>query len=248
MPVFDMHTYLGGSTIPGISTNPKGIVEEMKRRHVDGAVLLSAHARNVDPLAGNRILRAMTDQRPELYACLVAHENRSDVSLAAMHELMNGRKFVAMTVAPCRPGEPVTRLTAGEILNGYRRYGKPLYLHTPNAACVHAAAEIARAFPMLKVVFLGMGGSDWRQAIAVAQTATNVLLEISGSLDRAKIALAVEAVGPHRVLFGSGSPHMDPSAVAGLLEDARLSDEARQKILWGNAARLFDLEGVPGAV
>src|SRR5205807_138858 len=132
---------------------------------------------------------------------------------------------------PIRRDEPVTKMVADEIINAYRRYSKPLFLFTPNGECVQAALDIAKSYPMLKVVFLGMGGADWRIGIAAAHAATNVLLETSGSLDRAKLPAAVEAIGSHRILFGSGTPRVDAAAAAGLIEDSDLSDDARQKIL-----------------
>jgi predicted TIM-barrel fold metal-dependent hydrolase len=95
---------------------------------------------------------------------------------------------------------------------------------------------------MLKVVFLGMGGADWRAAIAAAHACTNVLLETSGVMDRAKIPAALEVLGAHRILFGSDAPHTDAGAAAGLIEDSDLSEEARSRILGENARRLFDLD------
>ena len=95
---------------------------------------------------------------------------------------------------------------------------------------------------MLKVVFLGMGGPDWRAAIAAAHACTNVMLETSGHLDRAKIPAAEEVIGAHRVLFGSDAPHTDAAAAVGLVEDSDLTDDARARILGDNARRLFDAD------
>ena len=200
---------------------------------------MSNHARFVDPLAGNRILRKVVEQGDGLYGCLITHVNRVDSSVSAMREQMPQRKFVGMAIAPARTGEPVTKILADEIINAYRRYSKPLFLFTPNAESVHEALEIARGYPMLKVIFLGMGGADWRTAIAAAHASTNVLLEIIRSLDRAKLPAAVETLGAHRILFGSSTPRVDAAAAAGLIEDSDLSADSRRRILQDNAQRLF---------
>lgn len=242
MPIFDVHTYLGGSAIPGVAHNAAAIAATMQARGVQGAVLLSAHARQVDPLSGNRILKAMTDQSPNLYACLITHINRVATSIEAMRGLMSGRKFVAMAIVGESTGEPVHRSVADEILNAYRRYTKPLFLFTPNGAATRAALEIAQAYPMLKVVFLGMGGQEWREAVIAAHLATNVYLETSGPMDRAKIPAAVETIGANRILFGSSSPHVDVAAAVGLLEDSDINEETRRRIFYDNARRLFELE------
>src|SRR5258708_4625212 len=241
LQVFDVQSYFGGGVIPGVAASPNAIGAAAREREMDGVVLLSNHARYVDPLSGNRILRKVIERAPELYGCLVTHVNRVDSSITVMRDQMAFRKFVGMAVTGVRTDEPVTKMVSDEIINAYRRYGKPLFLFTPNGECVQSALEIAKGFSMLKVVFLGMGGNDWRIAIAAAHSSTNVLLETSGAMDRAKIPAAIEAIGAHRVLFGSGSPKVDAAAVMGLIQDSGLSEDARRKILYENADKLFGL-------
>jgi predicted TIM-barrel fold metal-dependent hydrolase len=109
---------------------------------------------------------------------------------------------------------------------------------------VQVALQIAKTYSVQKFVFLGMGGMDWRTGIAAAQQATNIFLETSGPLDRAKLPAAVEAIGAHRVLFGSGSPYLDPAAAIGLVSEAEISPQAQRNILYENAARLFNIEEI----
>ena len=51
----------------------------------------------------------------------------------------------------------------------------------------------------------------------------------------------VDGVGADRVLFGSDMPLMDPRSQIGKIITARISDEAKQKILGGNAGRLLGI-------
>ena len=241
MQVFDTHQYFGGSFVPGVANTAEAIVSAMKARGIQRAILFSAHARSVDPLAGNRVLRKIIDQGDGLYGCLVTHTSRIDTSIIVMREQMSHPRFLGMAMAGTDPNVPVDKLVADEIMNAYRRYGKPLFLFTPNGECVHSALELARAYNMFRVVFIGMGGEDWRVAIAAAKSATNVILEVSGSLDRAKIPAAVETLGAHRLLFGSGSPHLDAAAALGLLEDSGIGADALRRIHSLNADRLFNL-------
>lgn len=241
MTIFDVHTWLGGSVIPGIANNTNAIQYAMKERGIDGAILLAAHARSIDPVSGNRILKAMIDQAPNLYGCLITHVNRVESSIATMRELMPSPKFLGMALVGPNPEEPPSRLLADEIINSYRRFSKPLFLITPSAAHMHVALSIAKDFPMLKIVCLGMGGPDWRTAIAAAHSSTNIYLETSGTLDRSKLPAAIEVTGSHRLLFGSGAPHMDAAAAIGLVEDSDISPEVRKLIFYTNARKLFDL-------
>jgi predicted TIM-barrel fold metal-dependent hydrolase len=245
LSVFDAHNYFGGSIVPGVAHNATSIQKVMEARGISGGVLLSAHARRVDPLAGNRVLKAILSQGRNLYGCLVTHINRVEASLIAMRELMPSRQFVGMAIASTYPGEPIRKRVADELINSYRRYAKPLFLFAPNGEAVEAALEIAKGYPMLRVILLGMGGLHWRVAIAAAHEAPNIMLETSGVLDRSKLPAAVEVLGAHRLIFGSGSPHVDAAAALGLVEDSDLSQEARARILSTNARRLFGLEA-PG--
>ena len=242
MAIFDIHSFLGGSYIPGICNNTATITGLMQARGIESSLLFSAHARAIDPVAGNRILKATIEQSPALYGCLITHTNRIDSSVTVMRELMNHRKFLAMAVVGTHDLEPVQRIVADDIINAYRRYGKPLVMFAHNASMATSILDIAKTFSMVKIIMVGMGGHDWRSAIAAAQETTNIYLDTSGVLDQAKLPAAIEAIGAHRILFGSGSPHTDPAAALGLLEECNLAPETRNRILFANAQKVFGLD------
>ena len=241
MPVVDIHVELEGYGIPGINQNAAQITRFMRERGVERTIIMSARAAQADPLSGNRILQAMVDQQPGLFGCLVAHLNRVDASLQAIRDLMSSRQFVAVALISTNPAEPLHPLVADEVLNACRRYQKPVFLHTPNAACVEVGLHLAKTYNMHKFIFLGMGGADWRTGIAAAHQSVNIHLEISGALDRAKLPAAIEAIGSHRILFGSGMPRLDPVASLGLIEDSGISALDQRRILSDNAAKMFNL-------
>jgi predicted TIM-barrel fold metal-dependent hydrolase len=247
MPIFDTHAYLEGYILPGINQNSAQIQQFLQARGIERALLFSARAAQVDPLSGNRILKVMIEQTPGLYGGLVAHLNRVDASLQAIRDLAPDRRFLGIMLTSTDPTEPLHPLVADEVLNACRRYQKPIFLNTPNAACVEVALQLAKTYSMHKFIFLRMGGPDWRTGIAAAQQATNVMLETSGALDRSKIPAAIEAVGAHRILFGSGTPYLDPVAAHGLLTDSDVSRTDQRRILHDNAAKLFNLHDIEEA-
>src|SRR5579884_116862 len=242
MPIFDIHTYLEGYALPGINADAGQLAQLLQARGIERAILLSTRAIQADPLSGNRILNAMLDDQPRLYGCLVAHLNRVDASLESIRDLLGSRRFVGVLLTSTDPNEPLHPLIADEILNACRRYQKPIFLPAPNAACVEIALKLAIKYNMHKFVLLGMGGRDWRAGIAAAQQSVNISLETSGVLDRVKIPAAVGQIGAHRVLFGSGVPHLDPVAALGLIDDSDLSSLDRRRILNDNAAKLFRID------
>lgn len=241
MSIIDCHVYLEGNVLPGVNQTPVQLTNLLTNRGIDRAVVLSARAAQVDPLSGNRILKASLDQSPSLYGCLVTHTNRVEASLQAIKESLGARKFVAVLLTGPDPNVPLQPLLADEILNACRRYQKPIFLYAPNPDCVQAAFQLAKTYSMHKFVLLGMGGEHWQNGIIAAQQATNIFLETSGALDRAKIAAAVTAVGPHRVLFGSGLPALDPAAALGLVKDSGISNTEQRRLLFDNADRLLGI-------
>ena len=242
MPVVDIHVQLEGYLIPGFNQNAAQISQFMQVRGIERCIVMSARAAQADPLSGNRILKAMVEQESGLFACLVAHLNRVDASLQAIRDLMASRRFVGVALTSTDPTEPLHPLVADEVLNACRRYQKPVFLHTPNAACVEVGLHLAKTYNMHKFIFLGMGGADWRTGIAAAHQSVNIHLEISGALDRAKVPAAIEAIGAHRIMFGSGMPRLDPVAALGLIEDSGISAADQRRILGDNATKMFNLE------
>ena len=243
MPVFDSHIYLEGCALPGVNQNAAQISQMLTQRGIERAILLSARAARVDPISGNRILKAMLEQSEGLYGSVTAHLNRVDASLQSIKEMLSNKRFLSLTLATQEGTAPHPAL-AEEILNTCRRYHKPIFIYTPTAACVEVGVHLAQKFNTLKFVFLGMGGHDWRAAIAAAHSTSNVMLETSGPLDRAKIPAAIEGAGAHRLLFGSAMPYLDPAAALGLLEDADLSPADLRRIQQDNAMKLYDINAI----
>lgn len=246
MPIVDCHVSLEGHLLPGINQNGAQVSELLAQRGIERAIVYSARAARVDPLSGNRILKAMIEPIPGLFGCVVAHVNRVDSSVQAVRELLGQRSFVGVMPVSVSPDDILPPLLADEILNACRRYQKPVFLLTPNGACVDAALRLAKTYNVHKFIFVGMGGSDWRAAIAAGQQAANIYLETSGVLDTAKVPAAIEGVGSHRILFGSGLPDLDPAAALGMLEDADVRPNDKRRILFENADKLFGLAALNG--
>jgi predicted TIM-barrel fold metal-dependent hydrolase len=53
------------------------------------------------------------------------------------------------------------------------------------------------------------------------------------------VRIALDRLGPERLLFGSDYPLGWPSAYLGVLEGARLTEEERRLVLGGNLLRLM---------
>ena len=180
---------------------------------------------------------------------LVAHPARNADSQAQMKKHLPDERFVGVALYPDPlTGTPVSARDVREIITAFRRYAKPLLVEANSAAGMAEVVKMTEDMAGVKIVASGMGGEEWREAIDMASKSLNLLLDVSGSLAPEKIEYAFAAFhGSRRLLFASGAPQTDPAAVLGLIRDADIPNEDRDRILGGNAARLFRLGGAMDA-
>ena len=239
MPTFDTHAYFGATPFSSDLASREAVLEAMRRREISGIALISALGASCDFVAGNRRLREVVAPEDGLFGWVTLNAGYAAESQEEQRRHQNRRGMVgaALFAAPRRP---VTLEDCREILNAQRRYAKPVALPTPDAEAVHQARLIAAEFTAMKFVFLGMGGEDWRVAMAAAKKHLNIYLEISGSLDTDKIAQVSSVVTPRKLLYGSGLPGGSPDLTLALVETApTLTRPDRNRILFENAAALL---------
>ena len=239
MPTFDVHAYFGATPFSSDMATPASIQAALRRAGLDGAALISGLAADCDFVAGNRQLREVISPEDGLFGWVMLNAGYPVESQEEQRRHLNRRGMVGAALFGM-PGRPVTLTEARDILNAQRRYAKPVAISVPDAEAVHAARLITVEFPSMRFVFLGMGGEDWRVAVAVAKQHLNVYLEISGSLDADKIAHASSVVTARKLLYGSGLPHGSPELTRALVESApTLTRSDRSRILSENAVALL---------
>ena len=244
--IIDIHCNWGGATAAlthGWEDTARA-GETLQARGVRFAFVVSEAARHFDSIAGNEEIDALTRAEPGLRGWFVAHAARAQAAHAQMRHLLYQSRWAGCALYPDPiTGRPVTLEDFHEIVNAYRRFGKPLYIATPDADAARHAAQIAREMSPMRVILGGMGGADWRETTDLCVNSPGLFVDISGELAPEKIEYALQALhGARKILFASNAPHTDPAAVIGLLDDLDLSPEDRARILGGSAARLFQLE------
>ncbi len=105
-------------------------------------------------------------------------------------------------------------------------------------------ARVLERFPKLTMVCAHLGGwSEWEESARILK-GSGVLVDTSSSLYEMTSDQAlglIELYGADHVLFGTDYPMWDPQAELDLIERLGLTDSVREKILHGNAERLFGL-------
>lgn len=104
---------------------------------------------------------------------------------------------------------------------------------------------IIEKFPQATIVFPHFGDSSASnnifKRIDLVGRNKNCYLDTSGSgYDRmGMLEYAIQTIGPDRVLFGSDFSINDPSAVIARIEHSFLTEEQKEKLLWGNLEALL---------
>jgi len=237
--IIDVHAEIGTTPLWGVPFTDANLARSMAKYGVERSIISSTIGNSCDFVRGNAQIAKVVKANPSMLGCVVVNINYPEQSQKEMHSYLATDQFVALLLTSGVRGRHVTLAESEEILNAHRRFVKPVYLHTPNQAAALAANEIAKAFPVMKFVLIGMGGEDWRIVTLLAEKTLNLVPEISGSSSPDKIRFVVEHIGSHRIVYGSGLPYVDPSAVIGLVDDAEISDLDKRNILEGSAKRLF---------
>jgi len=239
LAIIDVHAEIGNTPLWGVPFTEANLARSMQKYGAAMSVVSSTVGNSCDFRLGNMQIAKVVQANKALRGCVVANINYPEQSQEDMHRYLSSDSFAGLLLTSGVRGRHVTLAEAEEILNAHRRFVKPVFIHTWDSVSLIAANEMAKAFPIMKFVLLGMGGEDWRMATMLADRTLNLVLEISGSFSPDKIKFAVEHIGSHRLVYGSGLPYVDPSAVIGLVEDADISDADKRNIFEGSARRLF---------
>lgn len=106
-------------------------------------------------------------------------------------------------------------------------------------------ARVLDAFPQLTVVAAHFGGwSIFDQAVPYLQN-RKCYMDISSSMpfiDHSRVYSYIKLYGANRLMFGSDFPMWDPIKEYNDFMKFDLTNEEREKILWRNAAKVFQID------
>ena len=167
--ICDIHGQWGPTTAAPSWNQPEHVKGQLLQRGITLGCFASALARRYDMVAGNDAVYEAAGSKGGgvvLKGWLVIQPNQHDESANLMRKYMFHDNFVGAVLYPNpATGEPVTLARCQDLLTVFRRYGKALLIHTPTAAAMHHAVDIASFLGTGKVIASGMGGDEWREAM-----------------------------------------------------------------------------------
>lgn len=240
MPGVDIYTQLGAAG--WITTDAALLQRAVQRARFDLMGVASRRALAGDLAGGNAEIKALVDQVPQMLGWLVVNPAYPERSTEEMRRYLGSARWLGAVLSPGLSGESLTSSACKEIINAYRRYGKPLMLCVPDEAVLRQLEDLAAEFTTMKFIAAGAGGDHWQYCAAAAKRHTNIFLEpFSGGAHRGKLEMILQTLGAHRIVFASNYPEQNPGAALGVLMDSRITDAEKQSILTTSAIRLFNL-------
>ncbi|MDH7602294.1 MAG: amidohydrolase family protein [Armatimonadota bacterium] len=241
-PIIDVHGHLGPWPFPMRGWGGADVVQLMRRRGIEKAILSSTKAIVNDFVDGNADLAREIADFDELLGYVTVNPNHLEESIQEINRYLGSPKFVGVKTHPGYSGQSIDSPAMRELLAVIAAAGAPLLVHCWGHGEPSKVGKLAEEYPHVPII-MGHGGvTAWQEAIEVMKTAPNVYTEFCSSrVERGRVRATIDAVGCERVLFGSDLGLFDPIYNLGIYEEADLTPAEREAVMYGNAKRLFGI-------
>jgi len=243
--VIDFHAHVGRADRSGWKDDPALMLCAMDAAGIDVACLFHIHY--PDGTTSNDLTARFVAQHPDrfigfAYVSPLMPERMVPELTRAIDEL----EFAAIKLYSPFTSWDLNQPQWDPIYQFADERGLAVIIHTgphPRAQ-PKFLSDVAPRYSRAKFVAGHSGNTpdERAQAVAAARVHPNIYLETCSTFRTpGVIEQLVNEAGADRVLFGTDMPLLDPRSQLGKIITARISDEAKQKVLGGNARRLLGL-------
>jgi uncharacterized protein len=258
-PVIDVHAHIGRSVSVGAEQGYRGYIQTMRAAGIDQAIL--------SPMAGGRQADGVLDTMKEndsIAEAMRAEAHRFPVGLAivevrheekALVELERAFRVLGLQGLVLHAMFSGFSVGIGTVLDPLLEFvndeGGLCLMHALPGTDVfamespRAIGEVAARYPEVAFIMGHPAITDDQRAVSIeaAIGRDNVYVDLAYQSAPSTVEVLVRTLGAERVLFGSDAPFCDPRAIIRSVEAARISDEAKERILYRNGAELIDRHG-----
>ena len=243
--VIDFHSHTNQNESLGMLNDPGRMLHAMDMAGIDTACI--NHTYHLEGTRSNDITARFVQQHPERFKG-VAYVSpvMAETMISELTRAIDKLCFIAIKLYPPSTPWDLNRKEWFPIYRFADERKLPILFHTSYESRCYPKylGDVAPRFPGA-IFVAGHSGNTAEgrsQAIAAAIAHSNVYLETCSSFRTpGAIEELVEMAGADKVLFGSDIPLMDPRSQLGKIVTARISDEAKRKVLGGNARRILKL-------
>jgi uncharacterized protein len=139
-------------------------------------------------------------------------------------------------------GLKLHRLPTRDVMDAVAELKIPILYHPEKVANFHMIASEYPQVPLIMAHMGNFGSQIWTEhieAIGVARRYPNVYLETSSVVFFKYLKMAVDELGPDKIVFGSDGPELDSRVELYKIKLLKLPAAAEAKVLGGNISRLL---------
>lgn len=235
--VVDCNTHFGVLPYKDTDVSLEKLISTMEAHGVRGAMSYSLKGVAYDFVVGND----ETLDAPVLPVATV--DPRRHIGVVEEIEKRRKQGFVALRVFPEQQGWRFGSVMMKPIIRELERLGMPLMVACGGNGPVNDLLSMIEgcSFP---VIVHSVGYGNLAEIVAALKENPNLYADTQINDTPDSLAVAVDAVGAERFVFGSGSPSTSMRcALNGVLE-AEIADEQKAQIFSGNISRIL---GLPAA-
>jgi uncharacterized protein len=261
--IVDVHAHIGRTVAMGVTHTHSDYLETMRVAHIEKAIL--------SPMAGGRQADGVRDtirENDAIAEAMRAEPVRFPVGLAtvevrheerALQELERAFRTLGLQGLMLHAMFSGFSIGSGDVLDALldlvSEHEAICLIHAmPEAGdfsmeSPRAIGDLAARYPRITFIMGHPAITEEQRAVAIeaAIGRENVYVDIAYRSSPETIEVFFRTLGAERILFGSDAPFCDPGIILRSVEAARISDEAKERILYRNGAELIDRYAIPAS-
>jgi len=249
MRIIDFHTHLDDRWFDAPLMNQHTYLAGLDKTRVERACVFTLMGFYEDCRAhNNKLLAQCAQHRNRLYPFITVDPKLGRASIEELGRCLATQSFFGIKFHPWVQAfaPSMVKDTLIEILKRAARHDLPVLFHdgTPPYSTTYQIASVARWVPDAKIILGHAGLADYTTAAAqLTRDIPNLYACLCGPRT-ADVQHIVQTAGPDKCLFGSDFGLSDWMIIPDRLDSilhANLDNDALEKILYTNAARLLHL-------
>ena len=244
MPIIDMQCHFG--VAPETRAVPRADLAEALAyadQYAVEALCFASHEATTDLAGGNARLDQALQAQPRFrgWLSLSVHQPALSIDLAGYY--LRLERWVGARFEQADEGDALVNAGGREILNGLRRFTKPVLVTVTSPDTLQAALAAADELSTLRFLLCPQSEELTGDTIASMREHLNTaLVPVAAFTERDMLAQAVRSLGERgerRVLWASDWGRFSPAIALGAIRDAGITAPQRERLLYRNARELL---------
>ncbi|HHV59541.1 MAG TPA: amidohydrolase family protein [Clostridiaceae bacterium] len=241
---FDSSCFFGRRSVvnPGSYWTVEELVENMNHFGIKKALVYHSIAKEYNPCIGNRMLMEDISKYPCLYPMWVVmpHHTGEFPEPDELLKQLRQNNVKAVKIFPSIKDHfySISNWVCGELFSMLEKSGIPLFVGLDQLTW-NEIYELCTGFPKLNIVLTDLNYRADRNLYPLLQKFDNLCIETYGYKQHHGIEEICKKFGAGRFIFGSGTPVSSLASAITMINFARISDEEKRMIAYGNLEKLL---------